>query len=108
MAKNEPEVEINPVTDLPYTLFDKAGDLIIHVESLLTCAKYSLQYKDHPGTLIDGEEPVEGNDEEIKLLHSCGKLLHDVYELLDADESARSRERRANEKRTKKGKRKKK
>lgn len=94
----EPDVEINPMTDRPYTLFETAGDLIIQAESLLTCAKYSLQYKDHPGTLIDGEDPEEGSDSEIKLMHDCGKILHDIYELLDADDSARSRERRATEK----------
>ena len=88
--------------DEPPTLFDRVADELMRAEALLNCAKYSLQYKDDPGTLIDGEDPIESVDDEIKLLHECGKVLTIVYDLVDEDQSARNREKRAQErKRTK-------
>lgn len=92
--KTKTEVELDPFTGQPLTLFDKVGAILRRADALLTCAKYSLQYKDDPGTYIDGEEPDQGVDNEIHLLHDCGKLLDQVYDLVDAHEAKHNRQRR--------------
>jgi len=103
----EPEVpiatdeEMPDELDEPPTFFHKVEEQIMKAEALLNCAKYSLQYKDDPSTLIDGDDPNEGVHDEIKVLHQCSKILSDIYELVDMEEMARGREERAKAKKRK-------